>query len=502
MPLSARTLAFATRSFRRERFAFPGRIGPGRMLLAIFSASAAMASLPPPVGRIVVEPLPALPMTGFRFPESEATLTRWITGMTRGADADTVQAAFENIHRHAWGLWTALTMETAQRSEGQPLRVFETWLTPEELVAHADLPNAAAVAQWPRRRAALRQLGQFRLRATRAASAGLTAGDGAIDRIAGFIKFDPTAADHILAQGLLRVATLDALLQGGAQQIPPFPSAALAAKPVFQILRRQDLVDGRYYALKAWSGPPAQPQAWPPALWPGAVWIDLLDGGEGSGAIDEHPQADGSTRTDATTYPLASLIHYRLSAADAATLDDEKPGTDAGAGDYAVLVAMHISSREIARWTWQTFWWTPAPAEPPAPSSPAIAALRPPQLRGAAQHYAMVLAYTMLSPDQPYVAGENTGAAVYAYNPWIEAAFAPEDLPDSRAGLDPAGRPAPNNVGVETNCMSCHAQATYDPNPLTPAPRFTGARYVDLDDAQFIGTLQLDFLWSIARRAK
>ena len=53
----------------------------------------------------------------------------------------------------------------------------------------------------------------------------------------------------------------------------------------------------------------------------------------------------------------------------------DKPGTNAVAGDVAILVAMHVSTRETARWTWQTFWWTPTPENPHAPSSPNIAML-------------------------------------------------------------------------------------------------------------------------------
>ena len=196
------------------------------------------------------------------------------------------------------------------------------------------------------------------------------------------------------------------------------------------------------------------------------------------------------------------MINYRLSAVDATALNADKPGTGASAGDIAILVAMHVAGREIARWTWQTFWWTPDPDSPPAPSSPAIASQRPNQLRGAARSYAMAQTYTLQTPDQPYVGGENSGAAVYAYNPWIEARFAPADLPDSLPGLDPNGLPATNNHGVQTNCMSCHAQANYNPNRRVTAPRFAGARYVDLADPQFVGTLQVDFLWSIGRHAK
>lgn len=446
---------------------------------------------------IVPEQLPDPRIPGFHFPESEATLTGWITEMTRATPA----AA--KVYQHGWGLWAALTQDTAQIHEGQRLRVFETWLTPEELAEDSTTRSVAALASSHRRRAPLRSLGQFKQSVEeedpRLARAE---GESAGNRVLGFVKFDPTAADHILKQELLSTAALNTLLLGGAQQIPPFPATALAVKPVFQIIRTKDLVDGRYYGLKAWPGPPEMLQTWSPAQWPDSVWIDVLGGGEGRGAVDPGAQSDGSTRTDESTYSIASFIYYRLSAADAAALNQEKPASDASAGDYAILVAMHVAGREIARWTWQTFWWTPAPDEPRAPSSVTIASLRPAQLRGAARNYSMALAYTMLAPDQPYVGGENTGAAVYAYNPWLEARFGPNDLLDSRPGSNPDGQPAGNNYGVQTNCMSCHIQATYNPRKLITAPRFTGARYVDLGDPHFAGTLQVEFLWSIPRRAK
>ena len=443
-------------------------------------------------------PDPGIP--GYRFPEREATLLRWVAG-SNSADEGERAAATAKIRLHGWGLWTALTMETAQVFGGQRLRIFETWTTPEELASHPDWRNTAALSQRQRRRAPLRRLAQFQARPETDGPVAPMASDSAGGRIVGFVKFDPTAADHLLAQGLLHTDTLDALLQNGAQQVPVFPATALAVKSVFQIIKASDLVDGRYYSLKAWPGPPDLPQPWGPAQWQGCVWIDLLEGGTGNGAVDEQAWADGGSRTTDTTYPLSSLINYRLSADDATALNLEKPGTGAQVGDHAILVAMHISGRELARWTWQTFWWTPAPEAPNAPSSEAIASLRPDQLRGAARNYAMAQAYAMLEPDQPYVGGENVGAGVYAYNPWIEARFGPADLPDSRPGLDPAGRPAGNNYGVQTNCMSCHEQATYNPNKRSTAPRFTGARYVDLIDPQYVGTLQVDFLWSLPRTA-
>ncbi|MCX6954324.1 MAG: hypothetical protein NTV51_19405 [Verrucomicrobia bacterium] len=473
------------------------------LLLPVLGALLAATA---PGQAIVPEPLRDPRIPAFRFPESEATLTRWVTEQARGATAETRTAAAVALALHGWGLWTALTADTAQFSDGQRLKVFETWVTPDDLLASSDPVARTALARPERlasgHRSTLQPLRQFSRRAAEDDPPDEPAPESAIDRITGFTKFDPTAAAHLATQRLLERATLDQLLAGGAQQVTPFPVTALAVKPIFQIVRARDLVDRRYYALKAWSGPPATPQAYPPSAWPAAVWVDIYEGGRGVGAIEDPFVSDGSARTDATTYPLSAFIHYRLSAADAAALNAAKPGTDAAGGDHAVLVAMHVSGRELARWTWHTFWWTPAPDAPPEPSSPAVAAARPAELRGAARHYAMALAHTMQSPNEPYIGGDNTAPVVYVYNPYVEARFAPADLPDSTPGLDPAGRPATNNHGVQTNCLSCHIQATYNPGKLATAPRFSGARYVDLGAAGFVGTLQTDFLWALPRHAK
>jgi hypothetical protein len=457
---------------------------------AAAAAAWARTTLPAPV---TAEPLPDPHIAGFRFPEDEATLAQWIATLSRGEPA-AAAGAFEKIHLHAWGLWTAVTAETRQAVAGQRLRVFETWATPDDLATGA--PEAG------RQRAPLRALVRQKFSAEPAeADAGL-ADTAPAARVLGFTKFDPVAAAHIARHGLLQAATLDALRAAGEPQVPVFPPAALAIKPLFQVITAASLVAGRYYPLKAWPGPPDAPRVWGPAQWPGVVWLDVFGGGRGAGAIDGVAAPDGRSRTDETTYPLARLIHYALTAADAAAVNADKPGTGAAAGDYAILVAMHVSTREIARWTWQTFWWTPAPDAPPAPSSADIAALRPAQLRGPARNYALTLAYTMVAPDQPPSGGENAGLAVYAYNPWIETRLAPGDLPDSLPGFAPDGTPAANNFGTQTNCMSCHARANYNPLKLPFAPRFSGARYVDLMDPQFAGTLQVDFLWSLARHAK
>jgi len=457
-------------------------------------------------GAITAVALPDPQVAGFSFPESEATIAGWVQDLENGPP-DAAAAAFEKINLHGWGLWTALTAQSSMVENGQRMRVFETWYTPQELsdqlaAGATALPagttgSAAARTVTPRRRAALLVLNQFSHVAGSAARTANGAG-----QVIGFVKYDPTASDHILKQQLLSTAALTTLLRSGAQQIPVFPSTALTLKAAFQVAASGTLVGGRYYRLKAWPGPPATPQAWDPTKWPGCVWIDILGGGSGNGAVDGVASTDGSSRTEATTYPVSSLISYRLSAADAGALDLTQPTLGAKAGDTAILVAMHVAGRETTRWTWQTFWWTPTPDDPHLPSSQAIASLRPAQLSGAARNYAMALGYDMLSPGQPFVGGANSGLAVYVYNPWLEAHFGPADLPDSVAGFDPAGQPAANNTGVASNCMTCHARANYNPDKVAGAPRYSGARYVDLADPQFAGTLQLDFLWSLPGSAQ
>jgi hypothetical protein len=466
--------------------------------LLFFWAAVFLPTLQAGAGIVRAVPLPNPQVAGFHFPESEATVLGWVYQMGNGAPADAA-TAFENIHLHAWGLWTAVTLETAQVDNGQPLRVFETWFTPQELENGPSLASAAQPVSAPRARSVLRQFNQFQHGSE--IRERLTPSDGA-ETVFGYVKFDPTATAHIMTEQLLSTAALNQLMQGGTQQITPFPSSALTLKSAFQVMTAQTLVSGRYYRLNVWTGPPATPQAWGPAQWPGVVWIDVLGGGGGSGQVDLLASTDGSSRTDATTYPVSSLINHRLSALEASQFNVEAPGANAAAGDYAILVAMHVAGREITRWTWQTFWWTPTPDDPQVPSSQAVAGLRPAQLTGAARNYAMSVAYDMTIPGQPNVGGQNAGSAIYAYNPYLEARFGPANLPNSLAGYGPDGKPANNNVGVNCNCMSCHIRANYNPALLGSAPKYAGARYTSLNDLQFTGTLQVDLLWSLPELAK
>ena len=72
------------------------------------------------------------------------------------------------------------------------------------------------------------------------------------------------------------------------------------------------------------------------------------------------------------------------------------------------------------------------------------------------------------------------------------------------AGTDLGVAKQPIDVGIQTNCMSCHAFANFNPrDPRVKNPvAYTGDRHVDLDHPVFAGKLKVDFLWSIPANAE
>ena len=280
--------------------------------VVLFLAAGLASALGAAGGTVTAVPLPNPRITGFNFPESEATILGWTYDL--GNNTPGAAAAFTSLNLHGWGLWAALTMQTSQIDNRMPLRVFETWYTPQEADQIPAGSGPAALALLPRHRSALRSFVQFSHGVEPKEAAAATDGN---ETVFGYVKFDPTAAAHLVKQNLLSADTLKQLMQGGAQQIPVFPNTSLTLKSAFNIITAQTLVEGRYYRLPAWTGPPQTPQGWGPAQWPGVVWIDIQGGGGGAGQVDMVASTDGSSRTAATTYPVSSMINHRLSALEA-----------------------------------------------------------------------------------------------------------------------------------------------------------------------------------------
>src|SRR5206468_4072634 len=100
--------------------------------------------------------------------------------------------------------------------------------------------------------------------------------------------------------------------------------------------------------------------------------------------------------------PLSYLYHIKLTKQDATAL-----GPKAKEGDYMILVAMHVSSREIDNWTWQTFWWSLDKPEIPEAAKNHI--------KAPFDHYQVAVGYSfMTAPNNP------DSLTLTCFNPYLE----------------------------------------------------------------------------------
>ncbi|QHV99666.1 hypothetical protein [Spirosoma endbachense] len=448
------------------------------------TANATMASAEMPGVPIKPVSLPDPGIPGFKFPEAETVVDKWIDGNE-----------LKNIYVHGWGIWTALNMNSGETYNGENLRVFETWLTPDDItqaIKGREVNKSLQLANMKRTRGRLHVPNQLiHAKKHRRLQTNAQIPTTEADRILAFVKYDPSAAEFTIKNTLYDSTTLQTMLNNGQTDVPDFPNTSITTKPVFQIITQDSLKNG-YYKLKVWSGPPKTPIPYGPDQWPGYVYIDLSNRGKGDGSIDR----DGKGPTPQTTYNVSDFVHFNLDKETARQLSEDFNLKSAREGDVAILLAMHVTSRETKRWTWQTFWWAPNADKPPLPSSSAIADSRPKQLIGPARHYAMAIAYTFINPNQPLVGGNNIGTSIYAYNPYLEAGF-DESTFFREAKVMTNGKLVVNNVGVQTNCMSCHALAAFFSGEGSQEDDYIADTYLSMKDPYFTGKLKVDFLWSI-----
>ena len=443
-------------------------------------------------------PNPNIP--GYNFPEPEDVILGWINGQP---------AATPKIYLHGWGLWASLTAPsgmTAYSIANAP--VYLTWLSKGELqqLSQPGL-QANAVGTSSRRLLALgapAQLLKFGIDTTRAPLRvqGVPQPVGAVTpdtTTFETVAYDPEAAGNILQAGLFKLSTIEGFYAAGKTEIPAFKPASVSVKPVYKAITAAKLINGRYYAMPAWQGTPTETdkikaKGCPETSWSGCVYVDVQNTGT-SKATGVDPTCMGPT--PASTYGLGDFISLPVTKdnVDQFKLD----GLSVAAGDSLILMAMHATSREITEWTWQTYFWTPNPKQPPLPSAADVAAAMPTQLSGPATHYAISFAYQMVSPNQPVTGGVSKGSPVIGYNPYLEAGFNAKvfsgflrPIADTQTGHAWIG-----TVGVESNCMTCHSMATvaFAKDAKT---HYATDFYISRVDPAFKGTLQTDFLWSIA----
>ncbi|NGP86997.1 hypothetical protein [Fodinibius halophilus] len=419
-------------------------------------------------------PMPDKLITGNPFPTDSTTINKWVASSSEVNNLETNG----NIIGHGWGIWQALTEYTDQENNGQKLRRFETWFTPDDIIAaykNREKNEQVKLHHVKRNRGDLKTPNQFHA----SMKALPDPGDAGV---IGFVKYDPTAAEHIYENDLFYKSTLKKMVKKDQiANIPDFPNSGVSLKPVFKTLT--DPNDKGLYSVPVWPGEEGDPERkFPSSDWDHSVFVTI----------------DGETETSQNIYSINDFIHFQLDSAQAQSRD-VKPGT------YAVLAGMHVTTREITRWTWQTFWWSESPNNPYSPSSGTIAGYRPSKkLDRGANHYAMAVAYNMVQPAQPERGGSGADAtSLYAYNPYLEAGFGDSTFIKGNEAVrkyypksyQKVGEKM-NLYGMQTNCMSCHGQARFDPQSVGTHFYLTD-QYFSMDAPYFKNKVKVDFTWSI-----
>ena len=432
------------------------RISPFALVFAFVILTIVACNNPNQTSQKILKPQP-FPTT-YGFPVSEAKLIAFTQDYSNPLN-------IEGIYTHAWQIWSGLTQKTdLKTSNGHQIRVFESWRTPQQIKAEEKLTEKNL----------------FTLTVPHQLAHGTAISKVNEGQLAGFVKYSPAAEKHVVEQGIFNQNTAKSLIQSGSSQIIGFPTNSIMIKPVFLPVNLENGKD----TIRVWQGPPKDTiKSWGQNQWPNSV-IKIVK--------------SANQANNTTSFAISDFIHIKVDE------NFKEPFGNFKIGDYAVLVGMHVMTKETTRWTWQSFWWSQFPDKPHFPSSKLHASFREKvSLDSASKHYAMTAAYSMKAPSQPYIKGKNIGESLYAYNPYLEAGFGPanDPNPNNRVLLGEnedgvyKGRRVKNNYGIQTNCMSCHIQARWPQS--NSSLNYNGNRYVDFQQNYGKDTLQLDFLWSV-----
>jgi len=385
-------------------------------------------------GKVTPQPLP---YPGFPFP---ATL---IDGWVASNNSTAMRA-------HGWGLWGALGTVTPST---QGLPTYETWYSNGEV--QKGPPVRAAVNRFTTLRNAGQAIHdfevpeQFHHDRARLTAATLSKGSAAIDvHSLGLVttKFDVNYATSIWANNYQTPSTIWGLQANWGTVTPvsqriikPFTAPSVSLKPVYQFVNgpnhNSGLTTVKYWLGDLSTGPAnsTDPQFPTPNTWNQCVVVNT-----GTAPNPGNLTCFGTSTPANGMVPVSRFYNFPLSATEAAStckaLRLPNP-CEIQTGDYAILVAMHVSTKENSNWTWQTFWWNynqPFPYGGPPSSVPAPF-----------NNYAMCTGYSMTT-NPP---NSSKGTNVLCYNPYLET------------GLGPTVN------GINSDCMSCHSVASIGNNP-------------------------------------
>lgn len=401
--------------------------GPISFVMAIVMSSLTVSAQ---AQGVVYTPIPA----GFDFPADQQTLL------------NAVQTGDESkLRTHGWMVFAGLT-QPARPADPNSEALWETWYTGPEVFSAGPAPQSVRTLQ-----RILKKPRQF-------GPQGNAQPQAIGESQRAFTLFNQELKDHTRSNQLHLSTKMQALNSGWTAQtpvkdrkVPDYPEKAMSLKLVWMNVSKQGMTPLPIWDEKApvTTAPPQDVDT-----WSRRVVVDPSRTVIPAGETANVPGFPGSK-----VVPLSAFYHFAMDAVQAAEFG-------AASGDYAVLVAMHYTTKEIPDWVWATFWWHDAPdAGNYAKDRPDAT-----KLKGPWRNYLMDVAYNMDLPK------ESNGKPNAVFNPWLEARF-------------------PN--GVNSNCMTCHQRAVW--SAATPVPAFLpvtrGA--APENDPIFANGTKVDFLWAL-----
>lgn len=425
------------------------------------------------------EPLPVV-VDGFNFPEDSLKIYQWIN------DDKFTPSKYDSVsvYKHAWGIWAGLTSPTEQSIDGESLLVFETWFGVQD-IQDAIKSGKKYSETLKKNRTDFNHPNQF-FHARNFSNKNKLKSTGADLSFEGEISqwetvsYSPDASEFAINNQIYKQSVINKSFKKDAiGSIQDFPQKSITLKPVYMLFHN----DSKLKKLPVWLDAPNPPDSLTTSQFPYCVYIDVENKQpKGKKIIPTLQSSVNQDDIKNATVNLEEFISLKVDDKMAAYMKKEYKNSKAKSGEIAVLVAMHVTSKEIKNWTWQSFYWTPNKENPGSPSSLLAANVRPKELKGAAANYAANAAYVMTTPNN-----SPTGSPMFGYNPYLEGGFGP-------SVFTVTNNTNPNyKYGMQTNCMNCHGLAI-------PSPKgyYTTAQYLDMKDSSYFGNeVQLDFAWSV-----
>lgn len=423
------------------------------------------------------------PPTVRTFPSSGKEISQWISAMDD-----------QKIRAHGWDIWESINTTAAN---GQP--IWENWFSGYEifqdttpLQARLTVKDFAFPSQF------------FHASVFKSSIPNAPA-----ERGTSFNRYSPSLAQYIYNNNFYLQKTLDSINRAfdnnktppAGRQISTSKDTtdpySFALKPVFQFISGTEPT-----AIPYWAGISpfttvnmTNPS---PGTWRQCVVVDP------TGKLKKGDSALMSCNGEpARKWPVVSLsdfyqIKITRAMADSFSTFAATSGDDVGQnnqsdslsvaemvkeGNIALLMAMHVTGKEISNWTWQTFWWSPNPQDA------IYGADRPASIPAPWNNYNMNTAYYMVSPPGQLQDGE----PLITFNPYLETNL----FGTLRKDVGLQGKDSVNWYGVFTNCMSCHRMAAWKVSNYIPNGEINPA-----DPILFSINTKTDFLWSIPVRAR